>query len=195
MIALEMIAFVLLLWAIGEFIVGTRVSRSRKQYQHRIREEQIRDYFAGLRQELLALALAGEIDVDSDLFQSLYRVQTFVLRRPDRYDELSKLLTKTLLIKNSEEISKTKLYKEAQQSPESVKKLIFRTGEGLFRVIFEFSTIFRIFATIEKRTREVSGTMRVIGGRVFRHIESATEDPAIKNIKQAQKNLMQLGTA
>ena len=59
------------------------------RFIHSHRTERTRARWAKARNLLMQLVAEGKLDVRSQTFRRLYHLQTFVLRRPDEYKEIS----------------------------------------------------------------------------------------------------------
>jgi hypothetical protein len=81
------------------FTVATAIlDRRRAARFNRIRHtEKTRAEWAEARELLFDLVRAGKLDPRSETVRSLYGVQTFVLRRPDAYQQIARQLQKGLL--------------------------------------------------------------------------------------------------
>jgi len=86
----------LIVYAIGEFIAAMFIRRSRKRYESFARVELTRFRFAEVRHELFKLVVDHELDSRSETFRRLYRMHTFILRRPDQFHEIAEELRRDL---------------------------------------------------------------------------------------------------
>jgi hypothetical protein len=80
------------IFAIAEVVFGRYVRRLNARLEHRIRVEHARAQFADAREKLVKFAINGQIDSRSQKFRELYHAQTFIMRRPDQFDEIGKVL-------------------------------------------------------------------------------------------------------
>src|SRR5688572_750129 len=138
MTTIELILFALTIWAIREFIVIILINKDRRGYIHKIRVEQIREYFAKLRIDTLNLARDEKLDINSYTFKLLYVMQTFVLRRPDEYKKLSKHFADSFLFKSGTTAPPEWMITEAATWSAEAREIVIRTGEGLMLLVTKF---------------------------------------------------------
>src|SRR4051794_11049406 len=98
MSAITFIVLVLLLWILLELATVTVIKRSRTRWQHFIRVELTRQHFADARERLFNLVRAGKLDSRSQTFRAFYQIQTYILRRPDKYTEVRDVLRTSFIL-------------------------------------------------------------------------------------------------
>ena len=74
------------------FVTSIPLARRLRRLRHEIQTDRIRNCWGEARVLMYNLARDGKISVRSATFQEFVRVQTFVLRRPDEYKAISRVL-------------------------------------------------------------------------------------------------------
>lgn len=97
MSAFDLVVVILGLVSCFELILAIVIRHQRMKLEHRIRIEQARGEFAAARVGLNRLALDGKTDSMGKEFLSLNQSFTFVMRRPEQYLEIGKLLEAAML--------------------------------------------------------------------------------------------------
>lgn len=78
------------------FCIGVE-SRRASRYKQLCRTEALGRRLADARYRLMIEARDGKIDTQSETFRRMYRMQTFILRRPDKHDEIANRLAEFML--------------------------------------------------------------------------------------------------
>lgn len=186
---------ILSVFAFREIVLIYRNHRKIKKDKLLIRAEKTREYFSLIRESLLRLMRNEKIHPDNHIFQILYSVCTMVMRRPDQYYELSDYLMVSFIGAKSE----SKVSNNNFVIPKELKALSFKTAEGLYKVIVEYSTVLRILFQISNAIKKI--TPLEFLAPIFRHIrevvfeQEVKSNPAIKNINIARKELRTLSLA
>lgn len=84
------------------YLVVTTIPGRRRlvRWKREARREETRTIWAEARAQLFDLVRAGEISPQSETFRAFYHIQTFVLRRPDAYEEVAEEIASSLLAKS-----------------------------------------------------------------------------------------------
>ena len=190
MTTITILAVTLLLFAAKDIAISIYINRCRRVLQHKIKVETTRAYLANLRIDLLNLVTTGQLDPNSDTFQMLYLVHTFILRRPDQYRELSKLFANTIL-SDKTPISISSLSRESKTWTPEVSDVVKRTARGLQLVIIYFSPL-QTFAFIARHL--FLGTSSSIRTYLQQHLYSRMDkrDPDLRNIRLVQNKFKEL---
>lgn len=198
---IELIVIGVLAWtALLEILYAVWINRSRRKYQNTIRNERIRQHFASARRTLMELAISGEIDVDSITFKSFYSLQTFIMRRPDQYREISQLLLELVATDNSEEDSDRvkRLTKESELWSDKTKDLAHFTAAGLDLIVAEYSWLYRLLSRIEERHGILTRTVKSIESvRVFWNLLRQREEqahPGLLDLRSIGQDLTRLAS-
>lgn len=125
----------------------------------RLLSERTRNCFADIRCRLVDLAMTGKIDSHSATFTSLHAMSTFIMRRPDQYDEISSRLTMHMLFCRGQADPAISA-ERAAWTPE-VKELVREVAQGLNLLLLHHSRILRALVTLERWTGAVSTTLAV----------------------------------
>jgi len=131
-------ATVTLLCGVGSWISWRRGTLALQHY----RCEKVRSRFAIARCHLMRLVAEGELDPNSATFRSLYFLQTSVMRRPDKYDELWRKFFRALAqVKKKDR--QDEMLSEAPQWTPRTKKMVVETADALMYMIYDLSAVFR----------------------------------------------------
>lgn len=176
-----------LLWVIRELAIGGIVWYQRLRLRQLLRVETTRRYFAEARNQLVHLALQGEIDVNSATFQSFYLLQTRVMRRPEQYRQLSAIVLATLLRPASTQTD-SPLRREAATWGPTVKEVVKATADAFQHLLFQHSRPLRILAQLESRFRALTFLVYVLR-LCQKTIQQAEEKkrPEMAEIREAQR--------
>lgn len=90
LVAIAVVAYFLL--------TGAFIYRSGSRFKRIALTEQTRTCWAEARNLLVILMRDGKLDPRSETFRTFYGVTTFVLRRPDQYEEIAAALAKAFLV-------------------------------------------------------------------------------------------------
>lgn len=183
------------LWIIREIVVGTVVWTKQKKISERVRMECAQRHFAEARNELMGLAMSGAIDMESATFALVYYINTMVMRRPDKYPEISAALAATLL---SPEPTKENvaIVEESKHWTPAIKNVMNLTADAMNYIILEYSRFWRAVYWIEKRV-DPSATPVGMIRKLADHIREsrANKDPIISGIQKAQEKMLKLCAA
>ena len=173
------LAFLFIALLIIELIWIYVIKRSASYYRSIISQERVRDHFAYLRQELITLVKEDKLDINSDTFKMFYNIQTFILRRPDKYRGISEVLSDSLLLATSKHTS-SGLDDEIEAWNSGTKNMAMNTAKGLAIVIEEFAPFRKMVAKIKALY-------------IIRLVDLYLDfrNPEVKTIKIAEKRLMQ----
>lgn len=95
----EYLAAMVAVAAFAYFVItGALTYRSGSHFKRIARTEQTRTCWAEARNLLVLLMREGKLDPRSETFRTFYGVTTFVLRRPDQYEEIAAALAKAFLV-------------------------------------------------------------------------------------------------
>src|SRR5258705_8526855 len=123
MLIIKFVVAIMLFWILRELIVGLFVWRSRRKIRQAIRKERTQSQFAQARNEVMRLAQTSRINMNSETFGFLYRINTFVMRRPDQYREISSWLT-TRFLNPSKPAQNNALREESKQWTPEIKAVV-----------------------------------------------------------------------
>jgi hypothetical protein len=144
MTAFNLIIFVMLLWALRNLILGFlswRKSRIWRKIEHK---EVTQRFFAEARNDLMGLILREEISPNSVTFRFFYYFDTFVMRRPNDYNQISALLRYSLVSDdNSNSGIIESLIKEKKTWTPSVKQMVSKQSKALNHLMVSHSFVLR----------------------------------------------------
>ncbi len=130
------------LWALRELIVGFWVWQRRRHYRHLHRVEVTQRFFGEVRDSLLDLVRQGQLSDQSETFRFFHFFDTFVLRRPDAYPQISSLLRQLLLSETDQSIS-SRLHEESQRWTSDTQKVVEQHAEALESLVISHSRLLR----------------------------------------------------
>lgn len=155
LIVTSTILIIFFLFSVRELFFIYKNIRRTNSAAHNVRSEKTRQYFANLRNRLMQMVFSNEMDTRSVSFQSLYQLYTAIMRRPDHYKEIGKLLFAVLALKEgSGNIGHIRL--EDSDNVHEFKNLLKDTAEGIMMLIVDFSPLLRVFYTISNRLEKRS---------------------------------------
>lgn len=172
--------------------------RRRLYWEHKTRVEQTRGHFAGARNELLRVVRDGELSVDSETFRQIYGIQTFIMRRPDQYVEISEQLTRALWRHNGERA--TWIDEEAPTWTPRVRDVMSQTAQGIGLVIWNYSRIRRAIMNFRKMTKDLAIPAALAGiitaaitGFLNGYLEAleARRKPGLPELRRARQRIAQ----
>ncbi len=187
------IAVVAVLWAGRELIIGIFVWRSRQKFQHEIRVERTQRYFATARNELMQLAIANEIDVNSTTFRYLYFLNTLLMRRPDAYPEWSTALRITFL-RPQESESDSSVEIESEKWTPAIRDVVKTTADALDSFLIDYSLAWRLVFKLKKRSEPEITPMKW-HRRLAERITEAEKKTLVSDIRETRKRMYALCSA
>ena len=123
--------FLAVLVALYLYITTIPVARRAKRLRTLVRTEQTRSVWAEARAEMWDLARDGKLDVRSDTFRVFHRIQTFVMRRPDAYDDISRLLVGVMGTPSNESAAVSYNWQAEQSTwPKDMDSVMQKMGKG-----------------------------------------------------------------
>lgn len=137
------------LWAVREVIVGLWVWKQRREYRHLHRVEVTQRFFGEARDALLSLVRTGKLDDKSATFRTLYHIDTYILRHPDAYPQISTVLQMALFDNNTHSASSAFVAESRQWTPE-IRHVVMRHAAALGNVIISHSRILRWAHSLKK---------------------------------------------
>ena len=130
------------LWALREIIIGFWGWQRRRYYRHLYRVEVTQRSFGEVRDSLLDLVRQGQLDDKSETFRFFHFFDTFVLRRPDAYPQISSLLQQSLLSETDRSVS-NKLQDESQQWTSDIRRVVEQHAAALGNLVISHSRLLR----------------------------------------------------
>ena len=148
--------------------------------------------FAKARAHLMDLAVQGIISTDSYTFQSLYTINTFVMRRPDQYAEISALLFRVILTGENSKDPDPLTQESVTWTPE-IKAVMRETAEAIGIIILDHSFLLKWVLRLEGQFKTISalvGFLAYMRGQVQRSL--ANQDPVMDSLLRAQQEMFQI---
>lgn len=164
---------------------------TRREFKNRIRTEETRSCFAEIRNNLMLMVLNNEIDANSILFKKLYQAITFIMRSPDKYKEISDMLTVKLLTVSDEPTSSFQGEElELIKNNEKIKNIISKLAKSFELLIIGYSLIRRTIFHIEYHTGILSRLLR-LSLYILKYLAECEEKrkPEIATFGGVQKSL------
>lgn len=172
------------LWAIREFIVGCWTWMRRRHYRHLYRVEETQRYFGEARESLLGLVLANKLDHQSATFQFLYSMDTFVLRRPDAYPQISLRIRSAIVDGTPGDSFGNQLQCESQSWNEDVRKVIGAHARAINNLIYSHSRILRYLRKVWRLVLKL-----IPAGRIANNIHNLIQTFIYKRENETTRQL------
>lgn len=185
----SIILILIFLVILQQLIIILLSNPNRRKYEHDLRTERTIGSFAQARNNLMALALEDKIDINSSTFQSLYEINTFVMRRPDKYKEISFFLMKVILEKEDCKEGKYSIEKESKNWSPEIKIVVKETATAIGNLIFDYSPYLRLLFSIQQKLRQVSnfiGFLDRIKDKIMKN------DPIISNFAKVKSEMYEI---
>lgn len=186
----EFTVFVLILWGIREIIIGFWTGHRNRSLRKLIRIERTQQHFAEARNDLMRLALDREIDIRSETFGSLYRINTLVMRFPDAYPELSAVLKHLVLTTPT---NSDGLPEESKHWSPSICRVVKETADAMDYIILEYSRVFRFWYWVNKKADPTITPIRLLR-RIAQGLEEreSRNNPIVSEIRETQRKMHSL---
>jgi len=181
--ALTVLFLIGLMWGIKELIYGTFLWLQRRKIRHNLRVEITQRNFAVARNELMRLALKGEVDVNSASFKRIYFLNTGLMRRPDQYPEMSNAIARVFL-SNEETEPDEELKRESKTWSPGFREVVKATAKAMDYIVLDYSWLVRLAFRLEKSVHPDS-TPRQMLSRAAREIEN--KEKTISDIRRTQR--------
>lgn len=188
--AVTFIVIIAVLWAVREVVISIVLMRSRRKYRHEYRVERTQSHFAEARNELMQLALKGEVDVNSESFKLFYSFNTALMRRPDQYPELSYALTHSFLCQANDGTDNP-LDQESKHWTPDFKHVVIRTANAMDYIVVDYSWVVRLLFRFEKRKQPHLTPVRMLR-RIAQNLE---KEKPIAEIRRTQKAMYRMAAA
>jgi hypothetical protein len=114
-------------------VTSIPVSKRLKHLQREIQKDKIRNSWADARVIMYRLAREGKLSVHSATFAEFVRLQTYILRRPDEYQEISRLLLDSIL--RMDQNAKPEFQHEVDSWPEEMRDVLGYMLVGTYDLI------------------------------------------------------------
>jgi len=189
--AITLIVVIAVLWAARDLIIGFYVWHSRQKYRHEYRTERTQSHFAVARNDLMRLAIAGEVNVNSTSFRRIYSLNTALMRRPDQYPEFSQAIT-FMFVSNHNAEPDEELERESKQWSPAFRQVVKATAHAMDYIILDYSWIMRQMFRLEKRLYPDATPKRMLG-RISKAIEE--KERSISEIRRTQKVMYRMASA
>ena len=182
MYLISILILLIMIWAVSEFVFGSYIWWKRRTIKHTIRVERTRHHFAEARTKLLKMVRESKIDANSETFKTIYHINTYVMRRPDQYPEISRKVLRAILLSKKE----GSLTSEAQDWDQETKEVVRETANALGLIVVDYSRILRIAAWLEDRYGLFTHLAKSLKNR------EEQKNQVVKDITQAQQSLNNL---
>lgn len=141
---INLIIFILFLLVLRNFILGTLSWRKSNTRLKSEQTEVTQRFFAEARNDLMNLVQRSELMTRSTTFQFFYYLDTFVMRRPNDYKQISMILVSSLVFdENSNSGIVEDLMRERKNWSKNVKKMISKQSMALNHLLVSHSFILR----------------------------------------------------
>jgi hypothetical protein len=191
MSAITLIVVIAVLWAVRNFIVGFYAWLSRQNYKYEYRTERTQSHFAAARNDLMLLAIANEVDVNSVSFKQIYALNTALMRRPDQYPEFSQAIAHWVICNRDEQHDEV-LERESKEWSPAFRQVVKATAHAMDYIILDYSWIMRLMFRIEKRLHPDTTPKRMLS-RISQVVEE--KERSIAEIRRTQKAMYRMASA
>ena len=176
-----------------EFIYGIHIAHQRQALKQKLLVEFTRTCFAETRLKLMELLRTGGIEHQSKTFCSLYVLLTYVVRRPDKYSELSNIFYKAIF--GPDEATPGDILAERASWTPEIREIIKSTAIGLGMLIYLHSPIRKFLFELERlSSKTVSFAASLVRVFVKLILPLAERDdqrrPQVIEIRRAQSVLL-----
>jgi len=196
MSAITLIVLIGVLWAVRELVVGIVVKRSRRRYRHEYRVERTQSHFAAARNELMRLAVAGELDVNSRSFQRFYYVNTVIMRRPDQYSEINRAIVGAILSGKGDEPDE-QLSRESKNWTPAFREVVTATAHALDNIVLDYSRLMRLMFWMERMQDPETNPHRMLSRAAKRieKMENKEKEKTLSQIRRTQRAMYTMAGA
>lgn len=191
MIALTLLVLIGLLWGVMEFIYGTILWYQRRKIRHNRRVEITQRHFAVARNELMRLALTGEVDVNSESFRRFYFLNTAMMRRPDQYQQFSYAITHMFLSDKGTEPS-DELQRERKNWSPAFREAVKATASALDYIVLDYFWPIRVMYWLDRKQHPESTPIRMLS-RTAERLEK--KEKTVSEIRRTQKAMYMMASA
>jgi len=96
-----MATFILILIALAIIVVNVSIGiyqlKQKRRYYSLYKAENTKSWFAAARKQMIEFGLEKEININTDFYKDLYKLNTVVMRNPQAYNTIAKVTTKIRL--------------------------------------------------------------------------------------------------
>lgn len=142
---MDLLTTVMMSWlmlVMGLLALASSELRGWRNARRRVRAERVRSAFAEARNEVVRLAATGALSPDSATFQTLYFVNTAVMRRDDQYDQMWPAFLGSISTVNDPERIRP-IQAEARTWSEPVAAAAFKSSQAIEIMLVEHSLLMR----------------------------------------------------
>lgn len=164
------------------YLVATTVPLARRvrRLKKIVRIEKTRTHWAEARDLLYTMVREGKLSSDSATFHTFCQIHTFVLRRPEEYDEISRTMASTFLAPPAAGLDNSWLA-ERDSWPEEMREVMNKMVAGTGALLFGHAGLRRLVVFGLKISPWLA--MRIGKGAVRRIYRTAGKIPAIRTEK------------
>lgn len=172
--------------------------KSRK-ISRRLRVEVTQRRFAEARKSLLDSVVKGELDPHSATFRRLYYLNTVVMRRPDQYDEISRVM-KTFIAGGKKGEMPKSIKAESKNWTPGVKMAIVATSDAMKQLVLNYSWVLRYLLRLQQSfslpMTPILFRIAKLLGWLAKRIERVEErkHPVISDIREVQNAMYNLAS-
>jgi hypothetical protein len=189
--AITLIVVIAVLWATRDLIIGFYVWLSRRKYRHEYRTERTQSHFAVARNDLMRLAIAGEVDVNSTSFRRIYSLNTVLMRRPDQYPEFSQAIT-YMFVSNHNAEPDEELERESKEWSPAFRQVVRATAHAMDYIVLDYSWLMRQMFRLEKKL-DPDLTPKGMLSRISKRAKE--KEKSISEIRRTQKVMYKMASA
>lgn len=149
--------------------------------------------FGIVRQDLFRLVAEGKMSPESFTFGKLYFLATRVMRSPDQYNEIAKLVADALVCdpKREHRNGVSRLMAERLSWPEEMKSILLKTDHALTQLVIYHSPLYRSLLFIFRYAAKLFRVQKSNEARK-RIRERVITEPETKTIFEAKDSLKEM---
>ncbi len=143
---IQVIFWTLIVLAIGQLLLAFLKKRKGSELKRMARVQETQNQFALARKKLIQHACEGKIDPNEEAFRFLYQTNTMFMRRPDQYEQLSRVVQEGAIAGTKEHRSKKAEKASAKNKMSDELREVYQlTGEAIGHIAIEHSKFLRFF--------------------------------------------------
>lgn len=158
------LVLIVLSTVVVNLLIGVYYMKKRKHFFTLYKAEKTKAYFAIARYEMMQMVVEGTVDSKTDFFKTLYYMNTFVMRNPSSYAQISKSLSRSLRLLDELVPAKIGTSSTGQEEVlvlnDSEKKISKLTAEAMSHIIIDYSpftnTIYKFGKQVARQRIQIS---------------------------------------
>ncbi len=193
MTGISLLLLCISVFALGEFLFGSWLWLKRRRIKHLRRAERTRTQFAHARNKLMSVLEAEKISVKSRTFQSLYGLQTFIMRSPNEYRQISAMLRRSLFREPGPPQIDTAFSDESLKWSPETTEVVRDTASAMIYLMVDYSFRIRIVGWLRYRLRFIHRLNGLLKGlQDWVAARRAQKDEIIASFRESRESMEKL---